>query len=283
MSGTTTPNYGFSLPAIGGNQDTWGNLLNANWTTADSAIHGLASGYLPLTGGTLNGNLILNGRIVFGNLGAGAHGMEFGWGGSGVIQAFVDGNYEGDLATLQYLSSAYLPLTGGTLNGGLTVGGSLSISGAQVSDFTIYRGAPYRVLQWESQWNIAFNDATGDTTWNGPGTQNMLLDGSGNLSVRGNITVGARLTSNDIMSNTGAFFVGGSGVHYLARSNADGYWRFVEDSTVNLTLDPAGNLTARGQVHGSNVTAMTDRIGELAARVEELTARVADLEALRLA
>ena len=221
MSGSTTPNYSFNLPAIGGNQDSWGNLLNANWTAADSVIHNLASGYLPLTGGTLNGgltvngNLILNGRINFGNLGAGAHGMEFGWGGSGVIQAYVDGNYVGDLATMQYLSSAYLPLTGGTLNGGLIVGG--------------------------------------------------------------------RLTSNDIMSNTGAFFAGTSGVHYLARSSADGYWRFVEDSTVNLMLDPAGNLTARGQVHGSNVTAMTDRIGELAARVEELTARVADLEALRLA
>lgn len=102
MSGTTTPNYSFNLPAIGGNQDSWGNLLNANWTAADSAIHNLASGYLPLTGGTLNGNLILNGRINFGNLGAAAHGMEFGWGGSGVIQAFVDGNYVGDLATLQY-------------------------------------------------------------------------------------------------------------------------------------------------------------------------------------
>ena len=63
MSGSTTPNYSFNLPAIGGNQDSWGNLLNANWTAADSAIHGLASGYLPLgRGGALSGNLTVYGR-----------------------------------------------------------------------------------------------------------------------------------------------------------------------------------------------------------------------------
>jgi hypothetical protein len=63
MSGTTTPNYGFSLPAIGGNQDSWGNLLNSNWTTADKAIHTLASGYLPITGGGVSGNLTAGGSI----------------------------------------------------------------------------------------------------------------------------------------------------------------------------------------------------------------------------
>jgi hypothetical protein len=70
MSGTTTPNYHFSLPTIGGNQDTWGNLLNANWTAADSAIHGLASGYLPIAGGTISGNLGVSGNLwVSGSLG----------------------------------------------------------------------------------------------------------------------------------------------------------------------------------------------------------------------
>ena len=59
MSDTTTPNYGFTLPSIGASQDTWGNKLNANWTEADAVIYSLASGYLPISGGTLGGNLII--------------------------------------------------------------------------------------------------------------------------------------------------------------------------------------------------------------------------------
>jgi hypothetical protein len=60
MSDTTTPNYGFDLPTVGASQDTWGGKLNANFVLADSAIHGLASGYLPISGGgTINGNLAI--------------------------------------------------------------------------------------------------------------------------------------------------------------------------------------------------------------------------------
>ena len=57
MSDTTTPNYGFTLPSIGASQDTWGNKLNANWAEADSVIYSLASGYLPISGGVLSGNI----------------------------------------------------------------------------------------------------------------------------------------------------------------------------------------------------------------------------------
>jgi hypothetical protein len=60
MSDTTTPNYGFTLPSIGASQDTWGNKLNANWTEADSVIYSLASGYLPISGGVLSGNLSIS-------------------------------------------------------------------------------------------------------------------------------------------------------------------------------------------------------------------------------
>jgi hypothetical protein len=68
MSGST-PNYGFALPAIGGNQDSWGNLLNANWTTADNVIHGLSSGYLKLSGGgSITGNLGVSGNMTAGSV-----------------------------------------------------------------------------------------------------------------------------------------------------------------------------------------------------------------------
>ena len=160
MSGSTTPYYSFNLPTIGGNQDSWGNLLNANWTAADSAIHGLASGYLPLVGG-------------------------------------------------------------GTITGNLSITGNLFAGGATV-------------------------------------------------------TALGQISALSFVSENGALYVSANPQNYLGRSSTDAAWRFVENGTTNLSLDTSGNLTARGAVHGSNVTA-------LEARIEELTARVADLEALRLA
>ena len=35
---TSTPNYSFSLPEVGGDTDQWGTQLNANWTLADSTL-----------------------------------------------------------------------------------------------------------------------------------------------------------------------------------------------------------------------------------------------------
>lgn len=34
----TTTNYAFDLPIVGGNQDTWGGLLNGNWTALDTEL-----------------------------------------------------------------------------------------------------------------------------------------------------------------------------------------------------------------------------------------------------
>ena len=63
MSGSTTPNYNFNLPTIGGSQDSWGNALNANWTALDGIINTFAqgSGFLPTTGGVISGNLTIQG------------------------------------------------------------------------------------------------------------------------------------------------------------------------------------------------------------------------------
>lgn len=34
----TTTNYGWNLPTVGGNQDAWGDLLNANWSALDALL-----------------------------------------------------------------------------------------------------------------------------------------------------------------------------------------------------------------------------------------------------
>ena len=67
MSDATTPNYNFTLPTIGGDQDSWGNALNANWTALDGLLHSfvVSSGFLPTTGGIITGNLTVQGPAQF--------------------------------------------------------------------------------------------------------------------------------------------------------------------------------------------------------------------------
>ena len=55
----TTTNYAFQLPVVGGNQDTWGGLLNGNWTALDTELKAVAdantaqAAYLVPSGGII--------------------------------------------------------------------------------------------------------------------------------------------------------------------------------------------------------------------------------------
>ena len=66
-----TANYGWTKPTVGASDDQWGGLINANLDGIDSTVHGIETSvttslgdYLPLTGGTLTGNLTLNQPLV---------------------------------------------------------------------------------------------------------------------------------------------------------------------------------------------------------------------------
>ena len=276
MSGTTTPNYSFNLPAIGGNQDSWGNLLNANWTAADNVIHGLASGYLPIAGGNISGSLTVAGTVSTpSEYYLSVSGAYFASNANYTYLVQDSSNwqwrYNRSNGTMQYLRGgdglALFTIDGG---GNASVPGNLSAGSVSVTGLM----SATTVQSGSGIFEIAPNYYLGrgsDATWRfvENGATNLALDATGNFAVRG------RVTGNDIMNNSGAFFVQGSSVDYFARGG-DGAWRWVENNVVSLTLDAVGNLTARGAVHGTNVTA-------LEARIEELTARVADLEALRLA
>lgn len=47
----TTTNYSWNLPTVGGNQDAWGDLLNANWTAIDTLLGGVSSTELAILDG----------------------------------------------------------------------------------------------------------------------------------------------------------------------------------------------------------------------------------------
>lgn len=51
----TTTNYSFQLPVVGGNEDTWGGLLNSNWSALDTLLGGIsATEFSYLDGATSN-------------------------------------------------------------------------------------------------------------------------------------------------------------------------------------------------------------------------------------
>ena len=60
---TSTPNYSFSLPEVGGDTDQWGTQLNANWTLADSTIKTIQDSVVDVT---LTGNdyLTISGQSI---------------------------------------------------------------------------------------------------------------------------------------------------------------------------------------------------------------------------
>lgn len=47
----TTTNYTWNLPTVGGDQDTWGNLLNSNWTSLDTLLGGVTNVELQILDG----------------------------------------------------------------------------------------------------------------------------------------------------------------------------------------------------------------------------------------
>lgn len=56
----TTTNYLFQKPTVGGNEDTWGDLLNGNWDALDALLGGITAaefGYLDGATGNIQAQL----------------------------------------------------------------------------------------------------------------------------------------------------------------------------------------------------------------------------------
>ena len=218
MSDTTTPNYNFVLPSIGASQDTWGNKLNANWAEADAVIYALASGYLTLSGGVINGGLTISPPS-----------------GSALLEL----NKPAGTASN---ASEILGTTAGVLRWVVAVGTAEAESGSNAgSNFGIYRyddggnnlGEP-----------LGINRATGNVSIAQALSVGGALSSGGALSVGGSLTASGGVTGGQITSTGGYFVVAPN--YYLVRSSSDGAWRFVENGNTHFTLDAVGNLTIPG-------------------------------------
>ena len=63
-----TTNYSWNLPTVGGSEDTWGTLLNSNWTALDTLLGGInATEFSALSGVTSNIQDQIDAAVASGN------------------------------------------------------------------------------------------------------------------------------------------------------------------------------------------------------------------------
>jgi len=88
-----TTNYSFNLPTVGANLDSWGGLLNNNWTSVDSLLGGgTAITGIDINGGTIDGTVI-GGTTTAAITGTTVTATEF----VGPLTGNVTGNVTGDV------------------------------------------------------------------------------------------------------------------------------------------------------------------------------------------
>jgi hypothetical protein len=60
MADATTPNYGWTLPTVGADSNTWGTILNTDLGQIDTDLKGVATGAVPVAGGEMTGTLTIS-------------------------------------------------------------------------------------------------------------------------------------------------------------------------------------------------------------------------------
>jgi hypothetical protein len=225
---------GISFPGLGGIWSAHHLAFGWDGGAVECAVDGswvgyvamqswVSATYLALSGGTV-GNLSVNAGITYAWLGSTyAHAMSFGWDGN--IQCWVDGTYEGALATQGFVSN-YLPLAGGTLSGTLRVanGRVLSYNAGNNPAFTCYdTAANFACGMWSAGSTLFFGN----------------IDGAGNPAAGW-----AQITSDATFRCAGNLAVGGlSGQSNFSLSASGGAYSLSFSNWGNLTFqNTTGNL-----------------------------------------
>ena len=184
-----TVNYSFNLPSVGGDDDVWGDLLNANWSQLDSILDTLA-----LKSVTLDAGDGLNGG---GDLGAN---RTFAVDGT-VIRTTGAQTKSGRLTLNSGSYEEHLHLVRGELAFQLAPstasGGELRIQGGDVNIF-------------EGELRVQGTPVVDSDRTIGAGSG---LTGGGTLAANRTITLG---TPSSITSNSGNTVTGSSHTHSLS-------------------------------------------------------------------
>ena len=170
-----TVNYSFNLPTVGGDDDVWGDLLNANWSQLDSILDTLALKNITLAAGdglTGGGNLGANrtfavdGTVFRTSGGQSTTGIKTFTIGSATAPVVVERTNNNVNAVIEYkttsgsvwagqgfsgefnIGTAGALSTGGdsvfrldTSNGNLSIDGELSTSGIDIGPYELDAGS----------------------------------------------------------------------------------------------------------------------------------------------
>ena len=247
MADTYTTYYNLTKPQIGGDPDTWGNLLNSNFDTIDSQLHTASTYALPLVGGTLTGTLTIGPA-------------------SGDAQFVLNKSASGG-------SNRILGNTAGVNRWEVLLGNNTSESGSNAgSDLNIYRfsdagaaiDAPFSITRNSGAVSIGSGGLTvgGACTVNGACSINGAV--TINSSTQPIITSNAAATElfldntstgghNWVLVSVGASWGGGVAAGALAfYDNTSGGTRGFFDTSGNLTVSPGNVIT--GGSFGSTST-----------------------------
>lgn len=163
------------------------------------------------------------------------------------------GNAGSDFGIYRYDNSGNLlgnPFSINRATGNVTIAQVLTVNGPGIvyANWNTHQIA----VTWDGTWLRPYVDGTlvgsaiASYDWaNG----NFLFKSgdtcTGSLTVNGNLAGGYVISTGSMMCYSGTFYVANNGNYYLARNGSDGYWRFVENGTVNLTIETGGNIRAR--------------------------------------
>jgi len=207
-------------------------------------------------------------------------------------------------ATKQYVDR-FLPLSGGTINGGVVVNSNLQANGLYASSVfspnsfnnwewqLLANSNGDKIQQYRANWYDVWSGTNGARSWNGPSGSLMSLAASGQLTVSGNISVGSAGVNYspfgghnfafgwngnlnlyidngyqfDVASTnwvSGAFLPLGGG-HITGILGVDGAVLFNSTLTVNgllataTSIDTGGNGSIYTSFHGSNAFAFAQQ------------------------
>lgn len=248
MADTYTTHYNLTKPEIGGDPDTWGNLLNADFDAIDAQMYANATYALPLTGGSLTGALTI-----------GANGNQL------LLNKSASGQASYVLAQMGGSSRWRLSLGNATAESGGNAGSDFALD-----SYTDAGASLTTVLSIPRSTGVAAFSArptfAGNLAWDAgnfnPSDYAALASGP---TFTGAVTSGGTVSANSTFASTNTSAVFGNsaaGTIYL-RPNGTG------SSSNQATLSSAG-LFAAPDVQATSDLRLKDAVRTLRRGIEEL-------------
>jgi hypothetical protein len=157
----------------------------------------------------------------------------------------------------------YLPLSGGTMTGALTLPGSLSVT----PNALLQSSSTATILQFQPGWYFSYATSNGILSYVANNSTALSIDNNGNVAmpnINGSLTVdGPTITIGGgigtagflLTKNTTTAAIQWYAGYSIAMTPANGTLTFYANNAVGMTLDYHGDLIATGNITGAYITA----------------------------